>query len=165
MSFRIINIICNRYNQYCHDAIIQLTGLLISASSAFSQAALAQHRLYFISDAQAPLPAEKIFLKSYRNEEGRDTLFSHLILQHPANLFMLGDMISRGSDINSWIPFDNDLVSLKDENTNVYALPGNHEYLSRPKNGIHGFITRFEEEPKHGYSAGNISWRLVEVVA
>jgi predicted MPP superfamily phosphohydrolase len=118
----------------------------------FSQVVRNQERIYFISDVQEPLPAEKIILKAYRNEEARDSLFADLIVQHPDNLFLLGDLVSRGSVEKAWLPLDNFLCLLKGANTSTYAIPGNHEYMGRSSNGIKMFVKRFPEKWLSGYT-------------
>ena len=143
-------------NKYFHISYYKLffipVLLLLSIFCGFSQAVLNQQRIYFISDVQTPLTAEKIVLKPYKNTEARDSLFSDIILQHPGNLFMLGDLTSRGSDEKAWKPLDDFLNSLKRINTNVYAIPGNHEYLSKTSGSIYMFEHRFHKERVIGYS-------------
>ena len=52
--------------------------LAVNLSCGFSQTAGGGEKLYFISDVQAPMLVEKFFLKAYRNEEARDSLFADL---------------------------------------------------------------------------------------
>jgi Calcineurin-like phosphoesterase. len=125
--------------------------LFINISFGYSQDARPRQRIYFVSDAQAPLPVEKIFLKAYRNEEARDSLFADIIHRHPGNLFMLGDMTSRGSDEKAWVPLDTFRNSLRKTNTKIYAIPGNHEYKSSSSVGIQLFKDRFPERWLNGY--------------
>ena len=125
--------------------------LLINISCGFSQVVRNQQRIYFISDIQAPLYAEKILLKAYRNEEARDSLFADILHQHPKNLFMLGDLTSRGSDEKAWVLLDTFLNSLEKINTTVYAMPGNHEYMGSSLIGIQMFKRRFPEQWLSGY--------------
>lgn len=122
-----------------------------NVSFGFSQVVPNPDRIYFISDVQAPLPAEKIIFKTYRNEEARDSLFADLIVQHPENLFLLGDLVSRGSVEKTWLPLDNFLNLLKKSNTTTYAIPGNHEYMGRSSIGIQMFTNRFPEKWLYGY--------------
>jgi Icc-related predicted phosphoesterase len=125
--------------------------LLINISCVFSQVVRSQQRIYFISDVQAPLPVEKIILKAYRNEEARDSLFLDIIFQHPGNLFMLGDLTSRGSNEKAWAPVDAFLNSLNRIYTRVYAIPGNHEYMGISSTGIQIFKRSFKEKWLYGY--------------
>ena len=131
------------------DAVIVICLLL--KLNGFSQDVRNQQRIYFISDIQAPLPIEKMVLKAYKNEEARDILFADILLQHPKNLLMLGDLTSRGSVEKAWRPLDDFMNSLRIFGTKVYAIPGNHEYMSRSSGGTNKFIQRFQKEWLSGY--------------
>ena len=119
--------------------------------NGFSQDVGNQQRIYFISDVQTPLLLEKMVLKAYKNEEARDILFEDILLNHPVNLLMLGDLTSRGSVEETWSPLDDFMNSLKIIGTKVYAIPGNHEYMSRSSGGTSMFIQRFQKEWLSGY--------------
>jgi predicted phosphohydrolase len=108
-------------------------------------------KIYFMSDMQLPMIAEKIFLKSYKNREARDSLFSDIIRQNPKNVFMLGDLVSRGTSENAWLGIDTLLHSLKAMKSSVYTTPGNHEYYWTAKKGIKNFLLRFPEKYLRGY--------------
>jgi len=125
--------------------------LLINISSGFSQVVRNQQRIYFMSDVQTPLLPEKIYLRPYRNEAARDSLFADIIRQHSKNLFMLGDLVSKGSDEKDWMPLDAFLYSLNKINAKVYAIPGNHEYARISSIGMQMFKLRFHEEWLNGY--------------
>jgi hypothetical protein len=125
--------------------------VFFSSSCGFSQVVRNQGKIYFVSDIQAPLPVEKIIFKTYRNEEARDSLFADLIVQRPGNLFLLGDLVSRGSVEKVWSPLDNFLYLLKKTNTTTYAIPGNHEYMGCSSTGIQRFENRFPEQWLYGY--------------
>ena len=83
-----------RYNSLLFILVL----LLKNISCGFSLVVQNQQRIYFISDVQTPMLPEKIILKTYRNEEARERLFADMIRQHPKNLFMLGDLTSKGSN-------------------------------------------------------------------
>ncbi len=123
---------------------------LINYSGGFSQVTPDPQRIFFISDFQAPMRVEKIFFKPYRNEEARDSLFADILRQRPGNLFLLGDMTSKGSKIAAWTPLDTFLQGLKKTHTSVYAIPGNHEYMGQ-KAGMDIFRKRFNAEWLNGY--------------
>jgi Icc-related predicted phosphoesterase len=97
------------------------------------------------------LPLEKIIFKTFRNEDARDSLFSDIVLQNPENLFMLGDLTSKGSDEKAWTPLDNFLNSLKRINTKVYAIPGNHEYMMNSSAAVQMFKKHLHAEWLNGY--------------
>jgi hypothetical protein len=138
---------------YCRTIILTLILLGAGSLASTAQLGVSNKRMLFISDTQAPLAAEKLVLHAYRNEEARDSLFADIIRSRPANLFMLGDLESRGSNEKSWSPLDNFLGSMKRINARVYALPGNHEYMGFSHNGIALFRSRFGDEELNGYSA------------
>lgn len=139
------------YYKYFNSLFYILVLQLINISFAFPQLVQNQQKIYFISDLQAPLPVERIILDAYRNEEARDSLFSDIIFQHPNNLFMLGDLTSRGSNEKAWAPVDALLKSLKRINTRVYAIPGNHEYMGTSSIGMQMFNSRFQGKWQYGY--------------
>lgn len=128
-----------------------LVTILTNHSQGFSQVPMESHRLYFISDCQQPLMIEKIRLKPNRNEEARDSLFSDIIRQKPKNLFLLGDLTSKGSNIESWDPVKRLQHSLGQMNTNLFAIPGNHEYYANARKGLQNFKQQFPDYSLFGY--------------
>ena len=132
------------------NSVLIVICLLLNLNG-FSQDVRIQQKIYFISDVQAPLPIEKMVLKAYKNEEARDILFADILLHHPINLLMLGDLTSRGSVEKAWRPLDDFMNSLKKIGTKVYAIPGNHEYMSRFSGSTNMFIQRFPKEWLSGY--------------
>ena len=126
--------------------------VVVNISSGFSQTARNPERIYFISDVQAPLPIEKMIFKTERNEDARDSLFADMIRQHPKQLFMLGDLTSKGANEKAWAPLDAFLVALNKIKTMVYAIPGNHEYYNNATKGKKNFKHRFSKEWQYGYT-------------
>jgi hypothetical protein len=108
-------------------------------------------RIFFISDTQLPLLAEKMVLKTYHNAEARDSLFTDILHNHPKNLLMLGDLTSMGSNEKAWNPLDTFYNSLRNSGTNLFAIPGNHEYMMIPSVAIKMFVKHFPETWLHGY--------------
>ena len=142
----------NKTYQSCFKSLLFILALLaINLSRGYSQNSGNSERIYFISDVQAPLPVEKIILKSYRNTEARDSLFADILRQHPQNLFMLGDLTSMGSKEKTWTPLDSLLSSLNKMDTKAYAIPGNHEYMGRSNKGVQMFTKRFPQKWLYGY--------------
>jgi len=107
--------------------------------------------LYFLSDCQEPMKTERLFLEYTRNIEARDSLFKDIIRLKPDYLFLLGDLISVGSDFKSWRPVDTLLFSLQKLKTKVYATPGNHEYYFKARQGVRNFNQRFSQKYLSGY--------------
>ena len=125
--------------------------LFINIPPGFSQIIQDQQKIYFISDCQAPMWIEKVFSKEKGNEASTDSLFADIFRQHPKNLFMLGDHISKGSKEKSWTRVDTFLKHLNKTKTNVYAIPGNHEYMGNSSRGMKQFKKRFPEQWLFGY--------------
>ena len=144
-----ISSVCYTICNFFFNSIFIVICLLLNLNG-FSQDVLNQ-RIYFISDVQAPLTIEKMVLKAYKNEEARDILFADILIHHPKNLLMLGDLTSRGSVEKAWRPLDGFLNSLKTIGTKVYAIPGNHEYMIRSSSGTNKFVQRFQKEWLSGY--------------
>lgn len=130
---------------------ILLLGSALLLNNFFIPGNVFGQKIFFISDTQSPLPAEKIFLKAYRNEEARDSLFADMVRHRPQNVFMLGDLESRGSNKKTWIPLDGFITSLKKDNARIYAIPGNHEYMGKSHEGIEYFQNRFSKNILLGY--------------
>jgi len=104
----------------------------------------------FLSDCQEPLFFEKLIIHDKGNEEGRDSLFRRLERIHPGYLFLLGDIVSRGSDQEAWKPLDDFLLKLG-HGTKVYAIPGNHEYIGSHEGHISSFTSRFGTMGLNGF--------------
>ena len=137
-----------RQNVFCLVCLF----LLIGGSSAVSGQDKPKHAsLYFISDCQEPLPVEKIIRKAHNNTKGRDTLFKEIVNKNDGNVFMLGDLVGKGSKKKCWKGVDSFLKNLRDSGTKVYAVPGNHEYFLRTSAGKSNFSKRFPDLPLTGF--------------
>jgi predicted phosphodiesterase len=105
----------------------------------------------FLSDTQRPIWVETILLPPYRNEEATDSLFAAIIRQKPDALFLLGDLVSVGSDILLWHEIDDNLNMLRKKHIRTYAVPGNHEYMFVASFGIYNYNIRFPYCKIDGY--------------
>jgi predicted phosphodiesterase len=94
---------------------------------------------------------EKIFLKDNKNTQYRDVLFFDIALHRPENLFLLGDLTSNGSKPKRWGPVLQFVEILRKFNTNVYAIPGNHEYFGNERKGMQKYTKVFPDCPLYGY--------------
>lgn len=131
--------------------LLLLVAILTNSRWGYCQVPLESHRLYFICDCQQPLKIEKIRLRPNRNEEARDSLFSDIIRQKPGNLFLLGDLTSKGSKKESWDPIVGLQYRLGQINTSFYAIPGNHEYYANVRKGLQNFKQQFPDNSLLGY--------------
>jgi UDP-2,3-diacylglucosamine pyrophosphatase LpxH len=110
-----------------------------------------KNELIFLSDTQRPIWVETILLPPYRNEEATDSLFSDIVREKPKALFLLGDLVSVGSDVLLWREIDDNLNQLRKKHIKTYAVPGNHEYMFVASFGIHNYNMRFPYSKINGY--------------
>jgi predicted phosphodiesterase len=111
----------------------------------------AKTTICFISDTQTPLWTERLFLKSEKNEAATDALFNDIIKQKPTSLFILGDMVSKSSSNISWETLDKNIDSMTKLNISIFAIPGNHEYMSSNKKAMANYLQRFPLKTLHGF--------------
>jgi len=150
--------ICTRYKYYALLFISSfLTGVPVSLAQSFGQ----QSSLYFISDCQEPLLVEKVFSKTHHNCEATDILFRMIENKNEGNVFMLGDLVGKGSKNSDWKRVDAFLTELHSEGSNVYAVPGNHEFLMKATVGVNNYQKRFPGFPLTGYTVRADSLAIV----
>ncbi|MEI6265309.1 MAG: metallophosphoesterase [Sphingobacteriia bacterium] len=132
--------------------------LLISSWSSQSSAITQQneldttaHLIALVSDTQAPLGVEKIYLKSNNNTLATKKIFENIVQQKPTNLFILGDVVSIGSKEKKWKEMDGYLTNLRSQGTVVTALLGNHDVMLDTKKGENAFKKRFPDEVNTGF--------------
>lgn len=150
--------ICLR-TKYIVIIILLSIGYIIPSINLSAQEA--SHSLCFISDCQLPLLVEKIFLKPYKNKEGRDSLFREIEKENQGSVFMLGDIVGIGSESDKWKDVDDFLKTLHSKGKIVYAIPGNHEYLLKASAGISQYQVRFPVLPLTGYCVRTDSIAIV----
>ncbi len=146
-------------NLHCRIIVILIAVLVPGMISGSMQAQ--PNGLFFLSDCQQPRFGEKIFLKAYKNKEGRDSVFAHLERENPASLFILGDMVAKGSSKKKWKAVDKFLGKMKSEGTRIYAIPGNHEYMGKDSKGLANFRLRFPGQSIYGYRVKTDSFAVV----
>lgn len=111
----------------------------------------ANREIAFISDTQAPIWIESVWLKNYSNARATGIIFNEIIRKEPQALFILGDVVSLGYSKRKWTAVDQYLSTVRHIGTPVYALLGNHELMGRPKKGEANFQQRFPEHQRTGY--------------
>ncbi len=112
-----------------------------------------QQSIIFISDTQAPMWFEKIFVKTHRNEEATKILFNAIVSDATvSSVFFLGDVTAMGSFDHNWTTIDSFLTHLKVKHIPAYATPGNHDYLLFPSTGEDNFRKRFPSFNRIGYT-------------
>jgi hypothetical protein len=117
--------------------------------SGFAQES--QHSIAMISDTQAPMWIEKVFLKSHNNEKATSILFDQIVKLKPKNLFILGDVTSWSAKEKKWQTMDKYLSSCRNEGITVAGLLGNHDVMGSVKKGERNFKKRFPNTKPTGY--------------
>ena len=107
--------------------------------------------IYFVSDTQQPMFVEKLWLKPNHNLEATASIFSAILKEKPASLYMLGDVVGLGSSNRKWKSVDLFLDSCRKDGTNVCGVLGNHEVMGRKKKGEANFQKRFPMNVNTGY--------------
>ncbi len=96
-----------------------------------------------IADTQSPLRIEMLWSEDERNKEATEVLFSRLLKERVAEVFMLGDLVAVGNSDKQWESVDYFVAALRRKGIGVYAIPGNHEYSFPAGEGIADFYKRF----------------------
>lgn len=130
---------------------IYRTLALFSLTTLSSFFAWGQTNIAFASDTQAPMWIEDMFLKSNHNEKATSLLFSEIEKQKPANLFILGDVVSLGHKEKKWKKMDLYLQRCRDAGIEVSALLGNHDVMGNAKKGEKVFQKRFPNHIRTGF--------------
>jgi UDP-2,3-diacylglucosamine pyrophosphatase LpxH len=123
--------------------------ILLAAILPFS--VVGQTKIAFVSDTQAPMWIEDVFLKSNNNEKATALLFSEIVKQKPADLFILGDVVSLGHKEKKWKEMDAYLRHCREAGIEVSALLGNHDVMSKSKKGEQVFQQRFSNHTRTGF--------------
>lgn len=110
-----------------------------------------REEIAFISDTQAPMCVEKIFLKSNQNTLATELLFRDITQFRPRCLFILGDVVSKGPREKKWEKMDQYLASARSSGIPVYALLGNHDVMGSAKKGEIQFNKRFPDQVNTGF--------------
>ncbi|MBN1397874.1 MAG: metallophosphoesterase [Bacteroidetes bacterium] len=129
----------------CKSEVLQSENIKIADSTRQS--------IIFISDTQAPMAAEKFFVKTHNNEKATEILFDAILSDSAvSSVFMLGDLTAMGSFDNNWTAVDTFLADLKLKNISVHAAIGNHDYLLFSNSGETNLKKRFPDFNRTGYS-------------
>jgi predicted phosphodiesterase len=107
--------------------------------------------IVFTSDTQGPIWLETLWLKPNKNRQATTQIFKNLLLQSPASVFILGDVVSKGFSERQWRLMDGNLRQLRSRGVKVNAVMGNHDVLWFAKRGQKKFQSRFPNHVKTGY--------------
>lgn len=137
-------------------SVIKSPYLLIILFVLLPQAVLAQksdsscYEIDLISDTQAPLGIEEVWLKANQNKLATNKIFDDIRQRKPQALFILGDVVSLGSKESKWREMDQYLAAVRQNNTQVNAVLGNHDLMFSPSKGETQFLKRFPDEINTG---------------
>jgi UDP-2,3-diacylglucosamine pyrophosphatase LpxH len=129
--------------------LFSLLALIVLANLSYSQNT--SSTIAFLSDTQAPMGIEKLWLKSHQNEQATAFLFNQIKNEHPTALFILGDVVNLSCKNNRWQKIDTYLVACRNMGIKIYGALGNHEVLGNATKGEQNFQLRFPENNKTGY--------------
>jgi 3',5'-cyclic AMP phosphodiesterase CpdA len=121
--------------------------------------AIAQHtsgdstrnEIDLISDTQAPLQIETLFLKAHNNTLATHKIFEDIIKRKPLSLLILGDVVSLGYKESKWTEIDRFLSIARKNSIPVSALLGNHDVMYSSKQGETNFLKRFPDQVNTGF--------------
>lgn len=109
-------------------------------------------RFAFISDTQAPMWVEDIFLESNNNEKATEILLNDVIKRDPGFVIFPGDLVNLSCNEKKWKTIDSFLSKFRQAGIPYHGCLGNHELMKRKKKGEKNFQKRF---PDH-INTGNV---------
>ena len=96
--------------------------------------------IVFISDTQAPLWFESIYLKDNHNTEATRAILNDIPNQKPLSVNFIGDVVNMGCNNKRWRLIDSSLVKLHAAGYSTHACLGNHELMRNKKEGEFLFL-------------------------
>jgi Icc-related predicted phosphoesterase len=81
-----------------------------------------------IGDLQRTVLAEQLYLGRRQNDAVREALLRAVAAEQPDVLLLLGDQVADGASDREWSYFDELMRELRESDTAVHALLGNHDY-------------------------------------
>lgn len=124
-----------------------LISLLLVQTFALGQSS----EVVFVSDTQAPMWVEKLWLSSNQNVKATDLVLNDIVQRRPASVFILGDVVTLGYKQKKWTRIDRFLDSCRKAGIPVRALLGNHDVMTRSRKGESQFQRRFPDHNRTGY--------------
>jgi predicted phosphodiesterase len=110
-----------------------------------------EQEIAMVSDTQAPLGVERIFLKAHQNTLATKKILEDIISRRPKALFMLGDVVSVGSREKKWRLMDSFLLHSRSIGIAVTAILGNHDLFMSALSGEALFNKRFPDQVNTGF--------------
>ncbi len=138
--------------------VIAVAGLLLALLSGHARGEGPQgdqdstrRGMAFVGDTQTPTWIESLVLGSNRNGEATDSIFADLARRKPAQLFLLGDLVSFGPYSGSWSQIDRHIRDLRIAGIAVHGVLGNHDLMLFARTGEENFQERFPDHVRTGY--------------
>jgi Icc-related predicted phosphoesterase len=72
-----------------------------------------------------------------QNDAEREKIIKNIAMEKPGALILLGDMVSNGADVNTWLYLKNLLKPVSKENIPIIPVLGNHEYWGDDSAALH----------------------------
>ena len=94
-----------------------------------------------------------------QNDAEREKIIKNIALEKPGALILLGDMVSNGSDINTWFYLKNLLKPVIKENIPIIPVLGNHEYWGNDSAALYNaeqVFPVFQKSLWYSFRYGNI---------
>jgi predicted MPP superfamily phosphohydrolase len=107
-----------------------LPRLQFDATSAYRRwdAPTAPRSIVVVGDLQRTILAEQLYLGRRQNDAVRTALVRAVCAEEPDVLLLLGDQVADGASDREWAYFDELMRELRERDTAVHALLGNHDY-------------------------------------
>ena len=109
------------------------------------------NEIAFVSDTQAPMWVENIFLRANQNERATALIFEDIVKSKPRAVYILGDVVSLGYRKLKWKHIDQCIGACRENGIEVHGLLGNHDLMGRSKRGELNFQKRFPDHVRTGY--------------
>ncbi len=107
--------------------------------------------IFFVSDTQAPMWVEKLFLHANQNEKATRLIMEDIVKQKPNALFILGDVTMLSYKNKKWKDMDRYLLQCREAGIPVAAVLGNHDVMAFASKGQAQFQKRFPQHILTGY--------------
>lgn len=140
---------------------ILLAGSLTMVATLSQGQSVHNTKLALVSDTQAPMTVEKIWLKANRNEEATGKVFDDIVRIQPHTVFLLGDVVALGYRDKKWRRVDAFLQDCRSKGISAEAVMGNHDVMTFGKSGEKKFQKRFPDHVRTGFTVVRDSIAIV----
>jgi UDP-2,3-diacylglucosamine pyrophosphatase LpxH len=117
--------------------------LVLVTGTCYAQSLARSPEIALLSDTQQPFRVEKVLYGDHKNTLATTRIFADIIQRKPGALFLLGDVVAIGDQETRWIKVDTYLDSIRQQDTKIHALLGNHDLMLSAAKGEAAFRRRF----------------------